>query len=86
MVLSGAGVGPVRSEMTFDDGSPVPHGFHNAELSTGNLILQATAQDLVAHPLAGFQIEHARAVSSIPPDFEPLAMIAIEYPGNHALL
>ncbi|WP_455379053.1 nitroreductase family protein [Petrachloros mirabilis] len=74
------------AKMTFDDGSPNRHAFHDVGLSTENLILQATAHDLVAHPMAGFQIQRARAESSIPPDFEPVAMIAIGYPGDPALL
>lgn len=74
------------AKMTFEDGSPNRHAFHDVGLSTENLIVQATALDLVVHPMAGFQIERARAESSIPPHFEPVAMIAVGYPGDSAML
>lgn len=65
-----------------DDGKPNRHAFHDTGLATENLVLQATASGLVAHQMAGFNVEKARADLRIPAGYEPVAMIAIGYPGN----
>lgn len=69
-----------------DDGKPNRHAFHDTGLATENLVLQATAQGLVAHQMAGFDVEKARADLRIPAGYEPVAMIAVGYPGDPALL
>lgn len=69
-----------------DDGKPNRHAFHDTGLATENLVLQATASGLVAHQMAGFDIEKARADLLIPSGYEPVAMIAIGYPGDAAIL
>ena len=69
-----------------DDGKPNRHAFHDTGLATENLVLQATALGLVAHQMAGFDVEKARADLSIPSGCEPVAMIAIGYPGDPAAL
>jgi nitroreductase len=69
-----------------DDAKPNRHAFHDTGLATENLLLQATALGLVAHPMAGFDIEKARADYKIPPGYEPVAMIAVGYPGDPAVL
>ncbi len=65
-----------------DDGKPNRHAFHDTGLATENLVLQATASGLVAHQMAGFDVEKARADLGIPSGCEPVAMIAIGYPGD----
>jgi nitroreductase len=65
-----------------EDGRPNRHAFHDVGLATENLLLQATALGLVAHPMAGFDIEKARADLKIPSGYEPVAMIAVGYPGE----
>jgi nitroreductase len=69
-----------------DDGRPNRHAFHDTGLATENLVLQATAQGLVGHQMAGFDVEKAKADLRIPAGYEPVAMIAVGYPGDHALL
>lgn len=69
-----------------DDANPNRHAFHDTGLATENLLLQATALGLVAHPMAGFDIEKARADYKIPSGYEPVAMIAVGYPGDPAVL
>lgn len=69
-----------------EDGRPNRHAFHDVGLSTENLLLQATALGLVAHPMAGFDIEKARADLTIPSGYEPVAMIAAGYPGELSVL
>jgi nitroreductase len=69
-----------------DDGKPNRHAFHDIGLATENLVLQATASGLIAHQMAGFDVEKARVDLRIPAGYEPVAMIAIGYPGNPDIL
>lgn len=69
-----------------DGGKPNRHALHDTGLATENLLLQVTALGLVAHPMAGFDVEKARADCRIPQGFEPVAMIAVGYPGDPAEL
>lgn len=69
-----------------DDDRPNRHAFHDTGLATENLVLQATAQGLVAHQMAGFDVEKARVDLKIPTGYEPVAMIAVGYPGDPAIL
>lgn len=58
----------------------------NAQYDTGAatalLSVEATARGLVVHQMAGFDPEKARQTFGIPEGWEPLAAIAIGYPGN----
>ncbi len=75
------------SRMDFEeDGRPNRHAFHDVGLATENLLLQATALGLVVHPMAGFDIEKARADLKIPSGYEPAAMMAVGYPGELSVL
>ncbi|MDF0676966.1 MAG: nitroreductase family protein [Nitrospira sp.] len=69
-----------------DDGKPNRHAFHDTGLAAENLVLQATAGGLAAHQMAGFDVEKARVDLKIPSGYEPVAMIAIGYPGDPAAL
>jgi nitroreductase len=51
-----------------------------------SLCLQATAMGLIAHQMAGFEIEKARTDLGLPVGHEPVAMIAVGYPGDTAEL
>ncbi len=59
---------------------------HDAGLATENLLLEAIALGLVAHPMAGYDAAAMRAAAAIPPRFEPYACIAVGVPGDPALL
>jgi nitroreductase len=75
------------ASMNFEgDGKPNRHAFHDTGLATENLVLQATARGLVAHQMAGFNVEKARIDLRIPTGCEPVAMIAVGYPGDPAVL
>ena len=65
---------------------PNRHALHDVGMATGNLVLQATALGLVARQMAGFDVEKARTDLSIPSGYEPVAMIAVGYPGDPNLL
>jgi nitroreductase len=58
----------------------------NAQYDTGAasalLSLEATARGLAVHQMAGFDPEKARQTFGIPAGWEPIAAIAIGYPGN----
>jgi len=69
-----------------DDDKPNRHAFHDTGLATENLMLEAVALGLFAHPMAGFDMEKARVGYEIPPGYEPVAMIAVGYPGDPAVL
>ena len=47
-----------------------------------NLCLQATALGLMAHQMGGFDADEVRESFSIPPDYQPMAMIAVGHPGR----
>ena len=69
-----------------DDGKPNRHAYHDTGMAVENLVLQATAMGLQVHQMAGFDVEQARAACLIPTGFDPVAMIAIGYPGDPAVL
>ena len=74
------------ADLQFEDGSQNRHALHDTGMAAENLVIQATALGLVAHQMAGFRIDQARADCQIPHGYEPVAMIAIGYPGDPALL
>ena len=69
-----------------DDGKPNRHALHDTGLAAENLVVQATAMGLQAHQMAGYDVDKARRECQIPSGFEPVAMIAVGYPGDPALL
>ena len=58
----------------------------NAQYDTGAatalLSMEATARGLMVHQMAGFHPEKARQAFAIPEEWEPIAAIAIGYPGD----
>lgn len=64
------------------DGAPNRVAFHDVGMATANLILQALSRGIFVHQMGGYDIEKARAVFEIPHEFEPVAMIAMGYPGD----
>jgi len=62
------------------------HAFHDTGLATQNLVLQAAVHGLMARQMAGFDVEKARADLRIPSGYEPVAIIAIGYPGDPDVL
>lgn len=73
------------AQLQFEDGSPNRHALHDTGMAVENLVVQATALGLVAHQMAGFRIDQAREDCQIPESYEPVAMIAVGYPGDPAL-
>jgi nitroreductase len=76
----------VASLLFEDDGKPNRHALHDTGMAAENFVLQATALGLQAHQMAGFDTQKARETCLIPTGFDPVAMIALGYPGDPALL
>jgi nitroreductase len=76
----------VASLLFEDNGRPNRHALHDTGMAVENLVLQATALGLQAHQMAGYDVDRARRECQIPTGFEPVAMIAIGYPGDPAIL
>ena len=74
------------AKLQFEDGSANRHALHDTGMAAENLAIQATALGLVTHQMAGFRIDQARADCQIPDGYEPVAMMAVGYPGDPALL
>lgn len=68
------------------NGKPNRHALHDVGLAVENLVIQATALDLMVHQMAGIHVEKAREVYRIPEGYEAVAGIAIGYPGDPATL
>lgn len=67
-------------------GKPNRWGQYDTGAASENLCLQATALDLVAHQMGGFDKAKLRDCFGIPERFTPMAMIAIGHPGDPASL
>ncbi len=68
------------------DGSERELWGFQAGILTGNLMAQATALGLIAHPMAGFDEVAARRAFGAPDDVRILVVLAIGYPGDLASL
>jgi nitroreductase len=55
--------------------------FH-AGIAAGNILAQATAMGLTAHPMAAFDEAAVRAAFEAPPEVRVLAIFAVGYPGE----
>ncbi|MDX1933724.1 MAG: nitroreductase family protein [Capsulimonadales bacterium] len=63
------------------NGMPNAHAAYDTGQATAALALQATALGLQIHQMAGFSPEKVRSAFSLPEDYEPMAAIALGYPG-----
>jgi nitroreductase len=68
------------------NGKPNAYGMHDTGAASATLALQATANGLHTHSMAGFDREQARASFAIPSDYEIGAVTAIGYFGDSASL
>jgi len=64
------------------DGKPNTHAFHDVGSASAQVSFQAVADGLNVHQMAGFDANKAREVFHIPDDWQPVAAMAIGYPGD----
>jgi nitroreductase len=71
------------AELAFQrDGNPNRNAFYDVGAASAQLTLEANARGLFVHQMAGFDAQKARQVFEIPTGWEPIAAIAIGYPGD----
>ena len=70
------------SRLNFQNGTPNRNAFYDTGAATALLSVEATARGLAVHQMAGFDHAKAKQVFGIPEDCEPIAAIAIGYPGD----
>jgi nitroreductase len=62
------------------------HAYHDVGQAAANLTFQATADGLAVHQMAGIQVDKIRSTFAVPEGWDPVAGIAIGYPGDPANL
>jgi nitroreductase len=67
-------------------GKPNSHAIHDVGLATAQMINQAMALGLFAHPMAGFYPDKVREACGVPEGHDPIAVIAAGYAGDPAAL
>lgn len=68
------------------EGNATMRSLYDVGLATAQLNTQATALGLIAHQMGGFYGDRARGEFGIPDGYEPVAAIALGYPGDAAAL
>jgi nitroreductase len=56
----------------------------DAGAAIANLSVEAVAQGLIVHPMAGFDVDGARAAFELPDGVRPLAVVAVGSQGDYA--
>jgi nitroreductase len=74
------------SRLNFQNGTANRNAFYDTGAATALLSVEATARGLAVHQMAGFDPAKAKQVFEIPEDWEPIAAIAIGYPGDPSSL
>jgi len=64
------------------NGKPNKVAHHDLGLAAGNLLVEATARNLLVHQMGGILPERARELYAIPDDAEALTALAIGYFGT----
>jgi nitroreductase len=72
----------VAQVKTPKDSAPNRHALHDVGSATAQLTFEANSRGMLVHQMAGFDVEKAREVFGIPRDWEPVAAMAIGYPGD----
>lgn len=71
------------ARMTFSkNGTPNRHGMYDTGAAVANLLVQAVAEGLMVHQMAGYDVEKAREALHIPEHDALCAMIAVGYYGD----
>jgi len=62
------------------------YSFFSTGLAVENLVLQAVAEGLIAHPIAGYKPEGIKEALGIPQELVLLTLVIIGYPGDESVL
>ena len=65
-----------------DSGKPNTHGWYDAGQAAASLSLQALADGVYVHQMAGFSADAVRSAFDIPADFEAVTVLALGYRGE----
>lgn len=68
------------------NGKPNRHAFHDVGQAAASMALEAVANGIAIHQMAGFEPDRVRERGLLPPGYEAVAAIAIGYPGDPATL
>lgn len=75
------------ARMTFSrNGSPNRHGMYDTGAAVATMLTQATAEGLMVHQMAGYDVAKAREVLQVPEHHELCAFMAIGYYGDRNAL
>lgn len=74
------------SKLYFSKGEPNRNAFYDTGAASALLSMEATARGLMVHQMAGFDPQKAKQVFGIPEGWEPIAALAMGYPGDPASL
>lgn len=72
--------------VTRNEKGEVPYAEYGLGLASQNLVLQAVAEGLVAHQMAGFDADVIRREFAVPEDAVPLVAIAVGGQGDPSVL
>jgi nitroreductase len=75
------------AHLTFErNGQANSHAYHDVGQAMAQLTVQATAEGLFVHQMAGIKPPHARMVLKLPEGWDPVSAAAIGYLGDPAML
>jgi nitroreductase len=64
------------------NGNPNRHAYHDVGQAMANLAIEAVANGLQLHQMAGIEVDKTREALSIPQGYDPVAGFALGYPGE----
>jgi nitroreductase len=71
------------AKLTFErNGKPNRHAYHDLGQAVAMMLVQATDLELAAHQMGGFDRDQVRTILEIPDNYDPVAAIALGYPGD----
>ncbi len=68
------------------NGKPNLHAYHDVGLASAMLTMQATAEDLLVHQMAGIKVDYTRETLKLPAGWDPVTALAIGYLGDPSVL
>ncbi len=68
------------------DSKPNKHAWHDCGAATAQMAVEASAQGMQMHGMAGYDADAARSALGIPADHEPVTAWTLGFPGEASLL